>query len=227
MQFLVKTALSLGLILNVLVAQAITPVGIKKETKNYILDIEYPQGFESSEVNLVIKNYIETTQKNFMKELSNDADTPADAPGKTGLNIRYSVPYNSNGVLSVRFNMSIFHRGAAHPSNNVVVENFIKGHSVKLADLFVSGSDYLKPIAAFSRKIITEKKISDEQWIKEGTTPIDKNYQVWYFTNEGLAIIFNSYQVAAYVYGEQTIEIPLATISSLVKPDILKTVWSH
>lgn len=227
MQLLLKTALFLGLILNVLVAQAITPVVIKKETKSYILDIEYPQGFDSSEVNSVIKNYIQSTQKSFMKELSDDADTPADAPGKTGLNIRYLVPYKSNDALSVRFNISIYHRGAAHPSNNVVVENFIKGHPVKLDDLFVSGSDYLKPIAAFSNKVITEKKISDEEWVKEGTSPTDKNYQVWYFTNEGLAIIFNSYQVAAYVYGEQTIDIPLDTISSLVKPEILKTVWSH
>ena len=224
---LLKTAWFLGLLLNVVVAQAITPVIINKETNNYILNIKYPQGFQSAAVNSAIKNFIETTQNSFMKDLSQDADTPADAPGKTGLNITYSVPYKSKNALSVRFNISIFHRGAAHPANNVVVENFINGHPVKLADLFAPGSDYLKPIAAFSYKAITAEKISDDQWIKEGTDPSEKNYQVWYFTKKGIAIIFNNYQVAAYVFGEQLVHIPLALISSQIKPDISKTVWSR
>ncbi len=222
-----KIGLSLGLLLNVVIAQAITPVTIKKETADYLLDIKYPQGFQSADVNSVIKNFIEKTQKQFMKDLAEDADTPADAPGKTGLNITYSVPYKSKNALSVRFNVSIYHRGAAHPSNTVVVENFVAGHPVKLADLFVPGADYLKPIAAFCKKAITAKKISDEKWINEGTKPVEENYQVWSFTDKGIAIIFNSYQVAAYVYGEQTVAIPRAAIASLMKPELSKIVWSH
>ncbi|WP_431606659.1 DUF3298 domain-containing protein [Legionella maioricensis] len=222
-----KICFSLGLLLNVAVVQAITPVTIKKETPDYILDIKYPQGFQSADVNSVIKNFIEKTQKQFMEELAEDANTPADAPGKTGLNITYSLPYKSKNALSVRFNVSIYHRGAAHPSNTVVVENFVAGHPVKLADLFISGANYLKPIAAFCNKAITAKKISDEKWINEGTKPVEKNYQVWSFNDKGIDIIFNNYQVAAYVYGEQTVAIPLATLSSMIKPKLSETVWSH
>ncbi|CEG56028.1 DUF3298 and DUF4163 domain-containing protein [Legionella fallonii] len=218
---------SLGFLLNAMVAQAITPVAINKETDKYLVDIKYPQGFQSSEVNSTIKAFIDKTQAQFMKSLAEDADTPADAPGKTGLNITYSVPYESKKALSVRFNVSIYHRGAAHPANNVVVENFVEGHPVKLADLFASGADYLKPIAAFCKQAITAKKISDAKWIEEGTKPVEKNYEVWSFNDKGLAIIFNSYQVAAYVYGEQTVAIPLDKISSMLKPKISATVWSH
>lgn len=226
-RYSLQASLSLALLLNVTLAHAIAPVVIKKETANYILDIKYPQGFQSPEVNSVIKDFIEKTQKGFMSELSQDADTPADAPGKTGLNIVYSIPYKSKNALSVRFDVSIYHRGAAHPSNKIVVENFIAGHSVQLADLFVEGADYLKPIAAFSRQAITAKKISDEKWISEGTKPTAENYQVWAFNKKGISILFNSYQVAAYVYGPQTVVIPLATLSSLIKPELSKTVWSH
>lgn len=222
-----QTGLSLALLLNVTLAQAIAPVVIKKETANYILNIKYPQGFQSAEVNSTIKDFIETTQKGFMNELSQDADTPADAPGKTGLNIVYSIPYKSKNALSVRFDVSVYHRGAAHPSNTVVVENFIAGHPVQLADLFVDGADYLKPIAAFSKQAITAKKISDEKWISEGTESTARNYQVWAFNKKGISILFNSYQVAAYVYGPQTVVIPLATLSSLIKPKLSETVWSH
>lgn len=222
-----KTGLTFGLMLNSLLAYAITPTVIKKETANYILDIKYPQGFKSPTVNASIQDLVASTQKDFMSELSEDADTPADAPGKTGLNITYSVPFKTKTALSVRFDISIFHKGAAHPSNTVVMKNFINGKEVNLPDLFVTGSDYLTPIAATAKKTITAKNISDEQWISEGTKPTAENYSVWYFTDKGIAIIFNSYQVAAYVYGEQTIKIPLALISNLVKPAIAKTVWGH
>jgi hypothetical protein len=209
------------------VTAAVQPEVIKKETADYILDIKYPQGFQSDEVNKTIKEFITTTQNSFMKELSEDADTPADAPGKTGLTVTYSISFESKNALSVQMNVSIFHRGAAHPSNNIEVLNFIKGKPVKLADLFIPGADYLQPIAKYCSKTITEKDISDENWIKDGTKPTAENYRTWSFTKKGVAIIFNAYQVAAYVYGEQTVEIPLSVISSLVKPEVSKVVWSN
>lgn len=222
----VKISLAIGLILSSFIAEAINTVKIKEEKPNYLLDIKYPQGFKSSEVNSAIKDLITNTQSNFLKSLSEDADTPADAPGKTGLNITYSIPYKSKDALSVRFNISIYHRGAAHPSHNVTLVNFIKGHQVKLSDLFTPGADYLKPISEFSNKEITAKKISDDKWISEGTKPTAENYDTWYFTNKGIAIVFNSYQVAAYVYGELIVVVPSSLLSSMIKPEISKMIWS-
>jgi hypothetical protein len=105
--------------------------------------------------------------------------------------------------------------------------NFINNRQLELAELFVPGADYLKPIAELCSKEITAKNISDAKWIREGTKAVAENYHVWSFTPEGLAIIFDSYQVAAYVYGPQTVAIPLSTIETLVKPELLKTVWKH
>lgn len=226
-KLMLKTSFSLGLLFTAFLVQAETPVVIKKETPAYILDIKYPQGFKADSVNAAIKEFIENTQKSFMNELSEDEDTPADAPGKTGLNITYSIPYKSDTALSIQLNVSIYHKGAAHPANTVVVKNFVKGQEVKLADLFVSGANYLKPISAFAQKTITAKNISDEKWINEGTKPTTENYSVWYFTKKGIAILFNSYQVAAYVYGEQRVAIPLSLISSMLKPEIAKAVWGN
>lgn len=226
-KLMLKAGFTSGLFFTAFLVQAETPVVIKKETSAYILDVKYPQGFKTDSVNTAIKSFIDSTQKAFMNELSEDEDTPADAPGKTGLNVTYSIPYKSDTALSVQFNVSIYHKGAAHPANTVAVVNFVKGQEVKLADLFVSGADYLKPISAFAKKAITAKKISDEQWISEGTKPTTENYAVWYFTDKGIAVLFNSYQVAAYVYGEQTINIPLSLISVMLKPEIAKSVWGN
>ncbi|HDV6633451.1 TPA: DUF3298 domain-containing protein [Legionella pneumophila] len=227
MNLINKIGLMFGLLCYSFLASAITTEVIKKETAEYLLDVKYPQGFQNGGVNKAVKEFIINQQKSFMNELSEDADTPADAPGKTGLNITYVIPYQSAGALSVRFNISIYHRGAAHPSNTVKVLNFIKSQPVQLSDLFVPGSDYLQPIANLAKKEITVKKISDENWIKEGTKPTQENYSIWHFTKNGIAIVFNTYQVAAYVYGEQTVDVPLSLISAMVKPEISKAVWGN
>ena len=220
-----KIALSLCFMMYSFSVQAITPVTIKKETTSNIIDVKYPQGFREARVNTVVKDFMEFTQKSFLKEIAEDDDS-TDGAGKSGLNVTYSIPYEQNGALSIRFNVSVYHRGAAHPLNTVSVLNFIKGQQVKLGDLFLPGADYLKSISQLCSKEITAKDISDAKWIKDGTAPVADNYNVWLFTPEGIDIIFDSYQVAAYVYGEQTVSIPLSKLSALIKPEILNTVWN-
>ena len=213
-----KSILFICLIVCSLSVQAITQVSI---------DVKYPQGFKDANVNTVIKDFIEFTKKSFFGELSEDEHVTSNDVGKSGLNITYSIPYKKNNALSVRFNVSIYHRGAAHPLNTVSILNFVDGRQIELAELFVPGSDYLKPISALCNKTITAKNISDVKWINEGTKPVAENYHVWSFAPKGLEIIFDSYQVAAYVYGPQSVVIPLSTISTFVKPELLKTVWKH
>lgn len=219
--------LSVSLSVAMTSAHALNAKTIKKETAKYIMDIKYPQDFGNNEIDKAVTAFINTTQKGFINELSEDADTPADAPGKTSLYITYSIPYQSTAALSIRYNISIYHKGAAHPSNTVDVQNFINGQKVELADLFIAQTDYLKTIADFSSKAITAKNISDANWIKDGTKPTLDNYGIWSFNKKGINILFNSYQVAAYVYGEQTISIPLSVLTPMLKPELLKVVWGN
>ncbi len=225
MQKKLKLFFSLCFIFYAVAVQAITTATVKKETATYVLDIKYPQGFNNSNINTVIKDFVEYTQKSFFNELTEDENIAIDVSGKSGLTITYSIPYEQNNALSVRMNISIYHRGAAHPLNTVSVLNFIEGKQVELAELFKPGANYLESIASVCNKEIKTKNISDDKWIQEGTKPVAENYHVWAFTPKGLEIIFDSYQVAAYVYGPQTVVIPLSAIATLVKPELLKTVW--
>ncbi|MGL5742508.1 MAG: RsiV family protein [Legionella sp.] len=222
-----KIILSLCFIACTFTAWAVNHVSIQKETETYIINVKYPQGFKDSRVNATVQAFVEKTKKSFFKEIAADTDIPADVPGKSGLNITYSIPYKVKNALSVFLNISIYHRGAAHPANTVAVLNFIDGHQVQLADLFRAEAEYLKPIADFCSKKITEKNISDKKWIEEGTHPTVKNYQNWLFTAEGINIVFDTYQVAAYVYGPQTVAIPLSQIASLIKPEVMHSVWGR
>lgn len=225
--WLVKIGLSLGLACAALSAHALTPKIIKQETPQYIIAIKYPQGFQKAEINSAVQNYINEVQKKFMKELAEDANTQADAPGKTGLNISYSIPYQSHKALSVRFDISTYHRGAAHPANSVVIQNFVKGQQVSMANLFIKENNYLLAIADFCNKEITAKKISDTEWIKKGTQANNENYDIWYFTKDGLAVVFDTYQVAAYVYGPQTVSIPKTVFAADLKPEMSKAIWGN
>ena len=221
-------SVALGCVLvNSIFAEPIKTESIKQETPTFIIDVKYPQGFSEAKVDGAIKQYIDETQKSFLNELSEDEDTPADAPGKTGLNVGYTVLYDAKSALSVRFDVSIYHKGAAHPLNTVVIQNFYKDEKILLADLFMHNTNYLTVLAGYCKKAITGKKISDPKWIDEGTKATVENYSVWYFTNKGLGVLFNTYQVVAYVYGDQTVELPLSAVSSLMKPELVKAVWSN
>ncbi|ARB94062.1 DUF3298 and DUF4163 domain-containing protein [Legionella longbeachae] len=224
---LVKIVLSLYLTACSYVVYAVYPASVQKETSTYILDIKYPQGFKDPRIDADLQGFIENTKQRFFKEVGADADVSADAPGKSGLNITYSLPYKTKNVLSVRFMISIYHKGAAHPANTVSTLNFINGSQVQLSELFRPEVDYLKPMADFCYKKIIAKNISDKKWIGEGTKPTDKNYKIWSFSSEGIDVIFDTYQVAAYVYGPQTVSVPLSQIASLLKPEVAHKVWGR
>lgn len=222
----IKIAFIAFLLMNNVFAKIAT-VTIEKETSSYVMDIKYPQGFVPDSINSAIKQYITQTEKSFLKELSEDEDTPDSLPGKTGINVTFSIPYNTHNAVSVRFDVSIFHKGAAHPLNTVTVHNFIQGKKVELNDLFLTNTTYLNSIAQFCKQVISKKKSFDANWIAEGTKPTRDNYSTWYFTSKGIAIVFDTYQVAAYVYGPQTVTVPLSIISSLLKPELRKSLWGN
>ncbi|MBX3710329.1 MAG: DUF3298 domain-containing protein [Gammaproteobacteria bacterium] len=227
MLYVLKSLFALMLLLGSVTLWAIHPMSIKKETAAYAIDVKYPQGFRDARINATIQAFIEKTKRNFFKEIAGDADVPADTPGKSGLNITYSIPYKTKQGLSVLFYISIYHRGAAHPSNSVAALNFINGRQAQLSDLFRPEIDYLKPIADFCRKKISSKNFSDAKWIAEGTKPTAKNYRIWSFSANGINIIFDTYQVAAYVYGPQTVLIPKSYISALLNQEVAYRVWSN
>lgn len=222
-----KIILSLCLMACFFVVYAVYPASIQEETPAFVIDVKYPQGFKDPRINADMQAFIEKAKQRFFKEIADDTDVPADAPGKSGLNITYSFPFKTKNVLSVRFMISIYHKGAAHPANTVKTVNFIDGSQVQLADLFRPETDYLKPIAAFCNKTITAKNLSDKKWMEEGTKPTNKNYKIWTFSSKGIDIIFDTYQVAAYVYGPQTVEVPFSQIASLLKPEIAHSVWGR
>ncbi|CEK11360.1 DUF3298 and DUF4163 domain-containing protein [Legionella hackeliae] len=211
--------------INTVWAESPTTVTLKKESATFDLDLKYPQGFANKNIDNIVKTFIDETQR---ADFNPDSDAASDAPGKNSLHIDYKLQFQNKNAVSLLFNISVYNRGAAHPNNTVRTFNFIDGKEVLLADLFMPESNYLAAISKISQAAIIEKKISDDNdWITKGTEPTKENYRNWYFTNDGLAIVFDTYQVAAYVYGPQTVTIPKSKLANWLRPEVAKTLWGN
>lgn len=208
------------------VAWATKTVAINKDTPDLVLDVKYPQGFEDKNIDVAIESFINEAQKNYMPEP--DPNLPADVPGKNGLYIDYENKFQQNKALSLMFMISANTRGTAHPSNMIRSLNFVDGKPVKLEQLFKPDSNYLVSLAAYCKKALSKesKDKFDDSELATGTKPSEENYNNWYFTTDGLAIVFDTYQVAAYVYGPQTVKIPRVELKNL-RPEMAKAIWGN
>ncbi|MFC3909891.1 RsiV family protein [Legionella dresdenensis] len=200
-------------------------VEVKKETKNLILDIKYPQGFNKP-VDQTIKKLVDSAQKKAVNDSVVD-DLPADVPGKNGLYINFQQQFQNQHALSLQFDISYNARGAAHPNNTIKTLNFIDGKEVGLDQLFKPNSGYLAKLAEISRNKFLENKDFDPKWVTEGTEPKIENYKNWYFSQSGLVIVFDTYQVAAYVYGPQTVTVPYAVLKDMLQERVSNLVWGN
>lgn len=223
---ILSVILLFGVIFNTLWAKPPKTVVIKKETANFDLQIKYPQGFAEKGVDTAVQSLIDDIQK-ADSNTDTDEDLPADLPGKNSLYIDYKTEYKTKNAISLVFMISTYTRGAAHPNNSIKTLNFINGQVVTLDQLFKPNSDYLNKLADISRTILLKKKISDNDWVTKGTEPTQENYQSWHFTQDGLAIVFDTYQVAAYVYGPQTVKISKSKLINWIRPEVAKAVWGN
>jgi hypothetical protein len=103
--------------------------------------------------------------------------------------------------------------------------NYLSGHKMSMADLFIDSSPYLFLLEKFCRNVLLGKNLPDATLLKKGSKPDLKNYNTWYFTDSGIAIIFNTSQVAPYYLGAQIIKVPKAKIIEYIKKDVSKAIW--
>ncbi|ARG96887.1 RsiV family protein [Legionella micdadei] len=206
-------------------ASNLQTVTIKKETPEMDLQIKYPQGFAEKSIDAAVLNLVTVLQKGDTP--SSDAKLPDDTPGKSSLYIDYKTVFHHAHAVSLLFSISAYSRGAAHPANSVRTLNFLNGQEIAMEQLFKPKSNFLSKIAEISRATLTKKKISDNDWIKKGTEPTSENYRNWLFNQQGITIVFDTYQVAAYVYGPQKVEISKAELNGLLRPEIVNSVWGN
>ncbi len=213
--------------------------GIHEKNKKlkYEVNAEYPQltgsvdpkfeKFNQTVRGLVTKKVSDFKAGMQPEEGVTPEETPLESMG-SDIGIGYTVSLAKDDLISVLFDVSSYESGAAHPNSYSDVVNFDlkNGKLLKLADLFRPGAKYLQTIAAYSISELRKQSkqqgsdsMLDEDWIQRGAAADSSNYESWTITKKGVAITFDSYQVAAYAAGPQHVLVPYSALKEIIKPD--------
>jgi hypothetical protein len=128
---------------------------------------------------------------------------------------------NRKNVLSYRVTQSMY-TGGAHPNSYVVYYNFDKasGKQISLTDIFGSNFDAKlnKVIDADFRKmkdLSATDNLQDKAGLFENKITYSKNFAI---EKKGVRFYYNSYDIAAYVYGPTDLFVPWKDLADIL-PD--------
>lgn len=167
-----------------------------------------------------VKKFAEDATVEFIKEQAEYGD-----PENNDLSATYTITYPSENVVSIIFNIYSYESGA-HGNLVLVALNYDlhNGARLKFADIFQDPQKALEIMSEISFKRLTEElgEDSDEEMIRNGTTPEEKNFSTLSLTPKGVTVEFQPYQVGPWSIGAQELAIPLADLAA-AKPSTL--VW--
>jgi hypothetical protein len=135
------------------------------------------------------------------------------------LKVDFAQVSPAGNLLSLKFIISFYSDGAAHPGTNsrTATYDLEAGQFITLDQLFLPGSDYLGTISAYCIAKLQASEIGPVLFA-EGAQPTADNYRNWNVTADGLLITFDEYQVAAYAAGPQLVTVPYSELQSIIDP---------
>lgn len=146
---------------------------------------------------------------------------PAEPAGMGSyLEINFEQMSPPGNLLSILFAVNFYSNGAAHPNTYYCTSTYDleAGSFLTLDQLFLPGADYLGPISDYCKAELAARDIAYDPAFAAGAEPTAENYRNWNVTPDGLLIIFDPYQVAAYAAGGQFVTIPYADLQSIIDP---------
>lgn len=115
--------------------------------------------------------------------------------------------------------------GGAHGASGVsaALVDLRTGHFATPADVFLPGSPWLKAITDMARadlkKQFVERPGFDDALEPANFDKLMSDPSRYLFKEGELVVLFNQYDVAAYVMGRYTVTIPYARLAALLRPD--------
>lgn len=209
-----------------------SPVSETGDAPPYTINAQIPflQGSEDVRVqnfNTYLKQVAQSEIDAFREGTVANSSTPPITAGSS-FDLQYTVVGQRGEVWSVRYNISFYADGAAHPGHYSITINYdlANGREITLDELFISGSNYLQVISDACKAELATRDIGFDGF-SAGADPLPENFTSWNLSNEGLIITFDEYQVAPYAAGAQTVTIPFATLQSVINPDGVITSFSQ
>jgi hypothetical protein len=198
---------------------------IQEETDVYRISVEYPvlQGNYVDGANSLIKSRIEKSMsdfKGFVQESDGMNITDLSKDIKNELTTKYEVMYESNELVSIKFETFSYARGSAHPMTLYSGFSYLLGEEreVTISGLFSNTENVLSELSTKAEEKLKTMlgEMYMEDFAKTGLEPKEENFKDFYVSKDGITFIFNVYQVAPYAAGPQFIFFPWSEISNAV-----------
>lgn len=216
-------------------------------TKRYKIAITLPSlPANEQPIGAALRTTADNAKREFLKALPDPIQMPEFADRQLQLLIDFKIAANTSGFTSVR-ETGMQDTGGAHPIPVQAAFVFDRkaGKLITLDDLFTDPDAARKALANFAHDTLLKKFSADApkpgdgsspdairewksnmlQMLNDGTKPTSVNYSVFVVragdkenaSSPGLTLIFPPYQVAPYVYGAQTVEVPASIFAQFLK----------
>lgn len=223
------------------------PRAERVSTSRYRIDISYPDlHADEAPLAAMLRRIAAAAKQDFLRALPDPKTFPEFADRQLQLRIDFKVAARTSAFTSVR-ETGFQDTGGAHPApiDAAIVYDIDAHRTITLDDLFAHPDAARKAIADFARadlmkkimaqtpapgegspQAVAEWKANAKQMIDEGTGPTPQNFANFVIragsntraTSPGLMLIFPPYQVAAYVYGTQTVDVPVEVFGQYLAP---------
>ncbi|KRF63677.1 hypothetical protein ASG99_22190 [Bacillus sp. Soil768D1] len=189
----------------------------KKKYKN-ISDLSYPQvsGLKSKaaqdKINQVLTKHAKDAYSSYLqakkdREKDKNEEWCKDSPYSCqySYSISYKVKFNQDGKLSILID-DYYYSGGAHGMGYTTSYNFKEssGKQVKISEILTSKVKYTK-VQKYAYDYMRKR---DSFYVKkQSDVPVNKDSQ-FYYTNGGIYLVFQEYEVAPYAAGHPAVKIP-------------------
>ena len=229
----------MGAAASAAVASSTTLPGDHASSRRYRIAISYPLlAPDANALSQALRENAAAAKQQFVQALPDRQKLPEFANRQLQLLIDYKVSSRTPAFISVR-GQGMMDTGGAHPIplDATFVLDLPAQRLVGLDDLFVDPDAARRKLADFARGVLEQTLLSkvpggDEAapevrkaWqdnmrtmIDAGTRADAKNFTEFQVDPDGLVLVFSPYHVAPYVYGAQTVKVPLSVFAAALKP---------
>ncbi len=158
----------------------------------------------------------------FLKDFNNEGDLFVFSES---LLCDFKVMSCSKDIVSIKFDISTYSTGAAHPLHFAVTRNFLLKPLIELhiKNLFLENLIPTKLVDLVRTDLIKQNKMRgvpiDKDWINSGTDS-QTGFDAFSLTKDNLFLFFNEYSVGPYSEGQYTVKIKLSKIADLLSPSL-------
>ncbi|MFD0083997.1 DUF3298 and DUF4163 domain-containing protein [Priestia megaterium] len=194
----------------------IQALGITVTKKSLASNISYPEAsglfnkpFEASFNRKFLNIAKETQQANKeLKEQEKEDRENGSVPGPYFQNMKYSVPYNQDNILSISVTNDKY-SGGAHGMTWIDTYNYnlLKAKQLSLKDVITDQKQSDKVNKYIREQMIARNKKGAQFWVDDFKS-VNLTQDQFYYMNGGIVIIFGEYQYGPYANGISFFKVP-------------------